>query len=85
MTTSQSSSPLPKLACRNVWKVYVPNPSRYFATSMTDPAQIARDIRASGAIPAAAGISFDVYEDEIFVIMGLSGSGKSTMLRCLSR
>ncbi len=29
--------------------------------------------------------SFDVYEGEIFVIMGLSGSGKSTIIRCLNR
>src|SRR4029453_825538 len=29
--------------------------------------------------------SIDVHEGEIFIVMGLSGSGKSTMLRCLSR
>lgn len=32
-----------------------------------------------------AGVSFDVHAGEIFVIMGLSGSGKSTIVRCLSR
>ena len=29
--------------------------------------------------------AFDVGVGEIFVIMGLSGSGKSTVVRCLSR
>ncbi|HKJ45247.1 MAG TPA: glycine betaine/L-proline ABC transporter ATP-binding protein [Balneolales bacterium] len=29
--------------------------------------------------------SFEIHEQEIFVIMGLSGSGKSTVLRCLNR
>ena len=31
------------------------------------------------------GASFEIYEGEIFVIMGLSGSGKSTMVRMLNR
>lgn len=29
--------------------------------------------------------SFEVYEGEIFVVMGLSGSGKSSLIRCLNR
>lgn len=29
--------------------------------------------------------NFEVLEGEIFVVMGLSGSGKSTMIRCLNR
>lgn len=30
-------------------------------------------------------VNFEVEEGEIFVVMGLSGSGKSTMIRCLNR
>ena len=52
---------------------------------MGDPAGLAGDIRAAGDIVAASDVSFEVGVGEIFVIMGLSGSGKSTVVRCLSR
>ncbi|WP_338001527.1 betaine/proline/choline family ABC transporter ATP-binding protein [Aminobacter anthyllidis] len=44
-----------------------------------------RKLRESGAIIAAADVSFDVNVGEILVLMGLSGSGKSTVLRCISQ
>ena len=76
-----------KLSCRNIWKVYGQNPESYFANSVADdePKKLAQTMREAGAIPAAVDVSFDVRVGEIFVIMGLSGSGKSTMVRCLSR
>lgn len=77
-----------KLACRNVWKVYGENPAQFFeggSGAVADPAETIARIRESQHIPAAANVSFDVHVGEIFVIMGLSGSGKSTMVRCLSR
>lgn len=78
-----------KIACRNVWKVYGSQPQRYFDPrndhACADARTLTDKIRKDGAIPAAADVSFDVHEGEIFVIMGLSGSGKSTMVRCLSR
>jgi len=36
-------------------------------------------------VPAVVDVSFDVQEGEIFVVMGLSGSGKSSLIRCLNR
>ncbi|MEP1768391.1 MAG: betaine/proline/choline family ABC transporter ATP-binding protein [Sulfitobacter sp.] len=80
-----------KLSCRDVWKVYGAHPNRFFqdgskaAKTRAQPPDLAQKIRNENHIVASANVSFDVHEGEIFVIMGLSGSGKSTMVRCLSR
>jgi glycine betaine/proline transport system ATP-binding protein len=77
-----------KLCCRNVWKVYGDNPGQFFpggSGKVEDPGKLYNQIVESGHIGAACDVSFDVHEGEIFIIMGLSGSGKSTMVRCLSR
>ncbi|MEM7207335.1 MAG: betaine/proline/choline family ABC transporter ATP-binding protein [Pseudomonadota bacterium] len=75
------------LSCRNVWKVYAEDSAPYFKNEVgsADAGELATRMRADGAIPAAVDVSFDVHAGEIFVIMGLSGSGKSTVVRCLSR
>ena len=39
----------------------------------------------TGATLALSDISLDILPGEIFVLMGLSGSGKSTILRCINR
>ena len=76
-----------KLSCRNLWKVYGPNPGQFFAAQCaTDGADaLAARMREARHIPAAIDVGFDVHVGETFVIMGLSGSGKSTVVRCLSR
>ena len=71
-----------KLSCRNVWKLYGPDPDRFLRNN---PAPSSQDIRNAGIIGAVRDASIDISEGEIFVIMGLSGSGKSTLVRCLSR
>jgi glycine betaine/proline transport system ATP-binding protein len=78
----------PPLICRNLWKVYGPGA----AAALRDARQTAGDVgqsiaalRQQGCVPAACDVSFEVQPGEIFVIMGLSGSGKSTVVRCLSR
>ncbi len=52
---------------------------------MDDPMAHADTVRRGGHIVANADVSFDVHVGETFIIMGLSGSGKSTTVRCLSR
>jgi len=77
-----------KLVCRNVWKVYGPDANSFFkqGNGLVDNTDATIEkIRESGHIGAACDVSFDVHVGEIFIIMGLSGSGKSTMVRCLSR
>jgi glycine betaine/proline transport system ATP-binding protein len=77
-----------KIACHNIWKVYGSNPEQFFTNRngvVDDVESTLQRILETGHIPAAANVSFDVRVGEIFVIMGLSGSGKSTMVRCLSR
>jgi glycine betaine/proline transport system ATP-binding protein len=77
-----------KLSCRNVWKVYGPDPAgfaRNGGLAATDRAEMRRRLKESGHLGAAIDVSFDIHVGEIFVIMGLSGSGKSTIVRCLSR
>ena len=77
-----------KIACRNIWKVYGENPEQFFTNgngNVTDTRGLWETFEAKGHIGAACNVSFDVRTGEIFIIMGLSGSGKSTIVRCLSR
>ena len=71
-----------KLACEGVWKLYGPEPKRFLeAHSNPGPEQLA----AAGLIGAVRDASLAIRTGEIFVIMGLSCSGKSTLVRCMSR
>jgi glycine betaine/proline transport system ATP-binding protein len=80
-----SATPV-KLSCRNLWKVYGANPGQFFsADPVADADALAAQMRMQAHIPAAIDVGFDVHVGETFVIMGLSGSGKSTVVRCLSR
>ncbi len=42
-------------------------------------------LKETGYTVGVNNVSFNINDGEIFVIMGLSGSGKSTILRCLNR
>jgi glycine betaine/proline transport system ATP-binding protein len=84
---SQAGARPIKLSCRNVWKVYGPDPAGFIRggnLAAADRAETRVRLKESGHLGAAIDVSFDVHVGEIFVIMGLSGSGKSTIVRCLS-
>lgn len=72
-----------KISCRNMWKVFGANPHEFMIRHNGAPSD--EDFKAEGYIGAVRNVSFDVHEGEILMIMGLSGSGKSTVIRCLTR
>lgn len=72
-----------KLVCNNVWKIFGANPKAFLSrhNHAPSPEQMAKE----GYIGAVRNVSLTVNKGEIFVIMGLSGCGKSTIVRCMSR
>ena len=72
------------ISIRNLSKVFGPNAKR--ALPLIRQGLSKSEILAkTGCTVAINGASFDIEKRETFVVMGLSGSGKSTMIRCLNR
>ena len=69
---------------RNLYKVFGKNPKR--AIPMIEKGVSKGDIlKKTGLTIAINSASFEINKRETFVVMGLSGSGKSTFIRCLNR
>jgi len=90
-TTAEQTTPIEPVAdggvqvsCRNVWKVFGPNPDKVIGTSDADLPR-SELMAKTGCTIASRDISFDITRGEVFVVMGLSGSGKSTLIRCVTR
>ncbi|MDE0545058.1 glycine betaine/L-proline ABC transporter ATP-binding protein [Microbacterium sp. C7(2022)] len=71
----------PALEARNLYKVFGKNPKD--AVKRLRAGATRTDVADSGTA-AVIDASFTVQPGEIFVIMGLSGSGKSTIIRMLN-
>jgi len=69
------------LEARNLYKVFGRNPQQ--AVKRLKSGQTRTDVLDAGTA-AVIDASFTVNRGEIFVIMGLSGSGKSTIIRMLN-
>ncbi len=72
------------ISVKSVWKVFGDKPGRVLLPEHAGKEK--REILDElGCVVGLQDINFDVQRSETFVIMGLSGSGKSTMVRCLIR
>ena len=73
-----------KIRVEHVYKVFGDNPEK--AVEMHRQGMGKDEIfKQTGMTMGVSDASFDIYAGETFVIMGLSGSGKSTMVRLLNR
>jgi glycine betaine/proline transport system ATP-binding protein len=57
-------------------------PSQREARERLERGESAEQLRAAGSVVAVENASLEVERNEILVLMGLSGSGKSSLLRC---
>ena len=71
------------ISCQGIWKVFGAKKSVFEQSG--GPTMSDEELERRGWTAAVRDASFDVARGEVFVIMGLSGSGKSTVVRCLSR
>ena len=79
-----SGSQRPIIKVESVWKVFGKNPER--ALNPDNASKSKAEIQSElSAVVGLHDVSFEVQKGQTFVIMGLSGSGKSTMVRCLIR
>jgi glycine betaine/proline transport system ATP-binding protein len=73
------------ITLENVYKIFGPNPrGRAFDLSSSG---VGKDEvqRQTGHVVGMKDVSFEVKKGEIFVVMGLSGSGKSTAIRTVNK
>lgn len=73
-----------KIEVKNVYKIFGDSPKKALTLLQkgVDKDEIFRRTSQTVGIQDS---SFEIYKGEIFVIMGLSGSGKSTMIRLMNR
>ncbi len=73
-----------KIMVENLSKIFGNNPDKAFAL-LEEGYTKDEVMEKTGQAVGVYNASFTVDKGEIFVIMGLSGSGKSTVIRCLNR
>ena len=73
-----------KIKCEGLWKVF--GDAAETQCAATPSTERSRDALCDlGGIIGAEDVSLEIAPGELFVIMGLSGSGKSTVLRCIAQ
>jgi len=71
------------LACKGLWKIFGTDAEAFLAAHGNAPTF--EQVAEAGLIGAVRDANLEIREGEIFIIMGLSGSGKSTVVRCMTR
>ena len=69
----------------DVWKIFGDRANEAMEAVKTDGLTKPEVLEKFGCVVGVAKCSFEVARGEIFCVMGLSGSGKSTMVRHLNR
>ena len=85
--TDTSATPTPAIELKNLDIVFARDAARRRAALEMIDAGGTRDaiLTTTGAVLGAAGVNLSIARGEICVLMGLSGSGKSTVLRAINR
>jgi len=73
------------LEVRNLYKIFGHKPKDRALPMVKEGESKAAILEKTGCTVGINDASFEVKKGEIFVVMGLSGSGKSTVIRCLNR
>lgn len=72
------------IEARGLYKIFGADPRKAFP--LLEEGLSKEDIlEKTGCVVAINDANFEVRRGEMFVVMGLSGSGKSTVIRCLNR
>jgi glycine betaine/proline transport system ATP-binding protein len=79
-----SSDQRPKIAVRGLTKIFGSEPVKALALLREGKTKQAI-YEQTGQAVGVADATFDVHEGETLVVMGLSGSGKSSLIRCINR
>ncbi|MFW5693557.1 MAG: quaternary amine ABC transporter ATP-binding protein [Alkalispirochaeta sp.] len=75
---------MPLIEVRDLYKIFGPNPKRVIPM-IKEGVSKGDILKRTGCTVAINGATFSIEKKETFVVMGLSGSGKSTFIRCLNR
>ena len=81
---SDASTGSVRVRVRNLWKVFGEGEGPDLVERVSGMSR-GEAQAAYNCVVALQDVSFDVHDGETFVVMGLSGSGKSTIVRCINR
>lgn len=73
------------IECRSLWKIFGDRATEALAAAKAGEVDKNEALERFGCVIGVADASFSVRRGEIFCIMGLSGSGKSTIIRHVNR